>query len=143
MRDYRTRTAQTVHDHRTGRKCDDKNCRGDLEDSIINFGENLKKEILDEGFSQSAHADLMLAMGSSLRVTPAADMVVETNNNQGQVVIINLQKTPLDVYARLVIHAKIDDVFDLLMPKLSLKIPEFNLSRWLKVKIDSSEITSS
>lgn len=135
LRDFRVRNAQKVHDHKTGRKCDNSECKGDLYDSIINFGENLKKEILEEGFGQAAHADLMLAMGSSLRVNPAAEMVVETANHGGRVVIVNLQKTPLDAYADFIIHAKIDDMFELLMQKLNLKIPEFNLNRWLKVTL--------
>jgi hypothetical protein len=45
MRDFRVRNAQKVHDHKTGRKCDDAKCNGPLEDSIINFGENLNEEI--------------------------------------------------------------------------------------------------
>ena len=45
MRDFRVRNAQKVHDHKTGRKCDDVKCSGPLEDSIINFGENLNEEI--------------------------------------------------------------------------------------------------
>jgi hypothetical protein len=45
MRDFRVRNAQKVHDHKTGRKCDDVKCGGSLEDSIINFGENLNEEI--------------------------------------------------------------------------------------------------
>lgn len=40
LRDFRTRNAQNVKEHKTGRKCDQ--CQGDLHDSIINFGENLK-----------------------------------------------------------------------------------------------------
>ena len=41
MRDFRVRNAQKDKDHKTGRNCDDRACGGDLEDSIINFGENL------------------------------------------------------------------------------------------------------
>ena len=47
LRDYRTRTAKNVHDHKTGRKCE---CKGDLYDSIINFGENLPEKELNDGF---------------------------------------------------------------------------------------------
>lgn len=36
MRDFDT--CMGNFDHRTGRKCDDPNCREDLYDSIINFG---------------------------------------------------------------------------------------------------------
>jgi NAD-dependent SIR2 family protein deacetylase len=50
LRDYRTRTAKSVHDHLTGRSCDNKKCNGKLKDSIINFGENLDEETLENGF---------------------------------------------------------------------------------------------
>jgi NAD-dependent SIR2 family protein deacetylase len=81
--------------------------------------------VLNKGFSEGKKADLMLCMGSSLRVTPAADIPCETVEHGGQLVIINLQKTPLDKMAKLVIHAKIDDVVEILMEKLKLGIPKF------------------
>lgn len=88
MRDYRTRTAKTVHNHMTGRICEIPDCKGKLKDSIINFGENLPEKDLELGFAQSQLADLHVCLGSSLRVTPAADMPVETINNGGKLVII-------------------------------------------------------
>lgn len=39
LRDFRVRNAQEVHDHKTGRKCDDSLCGGELMDTIINFNE--------------------------------------------------------------------------------------------------------
>jgi len=51
MRDYRVRTAQQVHEHKTGNKCDDPKCKGNLKDSIINFNENLDEEVLERGFN--------------------------------------------------------------------------------------------
>lgn len=59
---------------RTIRKCDDPECRGELWDSIINFGENLPEKELNDSFDEAEKADLCLAMGSSLRVTPAANI---------------------------------------------------------------------
>lgn len=129
LRDFRTRTAQTVHDHKTTRKCDDNACKGQLLDSIINFGENLPERELDDGFKHSEKSDLQLILGSSLRVTPAADMPAETAKKGGKLVIVNLQKTPLDSVAALRINAMCDDVMVLLMKKLSLNIPEFQLER--------------
>ena len=41
MRDMRVRNAQSVKEHKTGRKCDTPDCNGDLKDTIINFGESL------------------------------------------------------------------------------------------------------
>lgn len=46
-----------------------------------------------------------------------------------RLVIVNLQCTPLDALAKLIIHAKTDDVSRLLMAKLGLQIPEFKLKR--------------
>jgi len=74
LRDYRTRTALAVHDHKTGRFCDDPKCGGELYDTIINFEENLPQRDMDLGFAHCGEADLCLALGSSLVVTPAADM---------------------------------------------------------------------
>ena len=68
-----------------------------------------------------------------MRVTPAADMPLETVNNNGQIVIVNLQATPLDKYA-FRINGMIDDVMKLLMEKLALDIPPFRLERRLAIR---------
>ena len=132
MRDFRVRSAQKVHDHETGRFCEDNNCKGPLIDSIINFGENLNEKILEDGFENSAKSDLCLAMGSSLTVTPAADMP-KTTSKSGKLVIVNLQKTPLDSRAAMKIHAFCDTVMQMLMERLGLEIPEFKLVRRLRI----------
>jgi NAD-dependent SIR2 family protein deacetylase len=49
MRDRKVRTAAKVHDHDTGRVCDDPSCGGSLRDTIINFGENLPSAPLNRG----------------------------------------------------------------------------------------------
>ena len=49
MRDFGVRNAQKVHEHKTGRKCDDPHCGGDLKDTIINFNEDLNELILETG----------------------------------------------------------------------------------------------
>lgn len=59
-------------------------------DSIINFGENLPEKDLDDGFTHSQVADLHLVLGSSLRVTPAADMPAQTAKLGKNLVIVNL-----------------------------------------------------
>jgi NAD-dependent SIR2 family protein deacetylase len=69
-----------------------------------------------------------------MRVQPAAEMAEVTATrpkNKGKIVIVNLQKTPLDHAAYMNIHCKIDDFFAILMQKLQLPIPEFKLERWV------------
>ena len=87
MRDYRTRTALEVHDHKTGRKCDNPKCGGDLYDTIVNFEENLPERDINLGFEHCGKADLCLALGSSLVVTTAADMPAQSAKN-GKLVIV-------------------------------------------------------
>lgn len=60
MRDFRVRNAQKVHDHETGRKCE--NCGGMLYDTIINFSENLPEKALTDGFAHSKKSDLCLIL---------------------------------------------------------------------------------
>merc|ERR1712223_1762885 len=149
MRDYRCRNSlrkQKVHDHRTGRLCSIPKCRGKLHDTIINFGEDLNQDILDKAQENTDQCDVMLALGSSLTVTPAADLPEEVGDrwveqkDKGQkptdhLVIVNLQKTPLDDVCSLRIFAKIDDVMVPLMKELGLEIPEWKLQRFMKVTV--------
>ena len=50
LRDFNVRTARLVHDHKTGRFCDNPKCHGPLVDSIINFGESLPSYELEESY---------------------------------------------------------------------------------------------
>ena len=93
------------------------------------------------GFLHSSISDLHLVMGSSLTVSPANQMPKDTIKKGGKLVIINLQKTPLNNIASLVIHAKVDDVIDLLMSKLGLKIPEWKITRRLLVNLEGDTLT--
>ena len=90
MRDYRVRTSDKVKEHLTGRKCDTTGCRGDLRDTMVNFGESLNQNKLEEAGSKAITSDLLLSLGSSMRVAPAPNMVNYTKSAGGKVVIINL-----------------------------------------------------
>ena len=108
MRDFRVRDAKNAYDHKTSRICDNKKCNGQLYDSIINFNENLKPEIIQGATKTGMNSDLMLCLGSSMRVSPANLIPVNMKMmNGGKYVIVNLQATPLDGSADLVIHARI------------------------------------
>jgi NAD-dependent SIR2 family protein deacetylase len=123
MRDMRVRNAKSTKEHRTGRKCDNPSCQGPLKDTIINFNENLNDNILEMGFQMAGASDLILCMGSSMRVSPACEMPVSTVQNGGNLVMINLQKTPIDGHATLILNGKCDDIMRLLMKKLDYDVP--------------------
>ena len=84
---------------------------------------------MKDGFDNSKKADVCLSLGSSLRVTPAADMPAMVGERNKKLVIVNLQKTPLDSIAFLCIHAFCDTVMEKLAKKLELTIPKFILIR--------------
>jgi NAD-dependent SIR2 family protein deacetylase len=130
FRDFGVRISYKARTHETNRFCE---CGAPLYDSIIDFGEMLPKKAINDGYEQSAEADLCLCLGSSLRVSPAADMPVETTRKGGKLVIVNLQKTPIDDRG-IVIHGMIDTVMTKLMLKLNIEIPKFILKRRIAVK---------
>jgi mono-ADP-ribosyltransferase sirtuin 6 len=118
--------AKCPADHFTGRFC---SCGGRLLNSTIDFGQNLPEMPLERARQNSIAADLHLALGSSLRVQPACDQPATTAKQGGKLVIVNLQKTPLDDLATLRIFAKTDTVMEMLMARLSIPIPDFRLQR--------------
>lgn len=128
----------TVLDHRTGRKC--ARCGGVLHDSIINFGEDLPAEPLRRAFDNAKRADLCLVLGSSLTVTPANDVpaAVCRRKRNAQLVICNLQETPLDYLSEPRIHSNADDLMTRVMDKLGIPIPAFVLHRRLFVELVST-----
>lgn len=70
-------------------------------------------------------------MGSSLTVTPAADVPKEVSK-KGRLIIVNLQATPLDKYAYMKINGLCDDVMKRLAESLKLKVKDFILKRLIK-----------
>jgi NAD-dependent SIR2 family protein deacetylase len=98
----------------------------------INFGENLPERDLEMGFDGAARADLCLALGSSLTVTPAASIPEQVARRGRRLVIVNLQPTPLDGIAAMRINGLMDDVMRRLAEKLEVDIPPFLLRRHLR-----------
>jgi mono-ADP-ribosyltransferase sirtuin 6 len=128
---------QSVHDHRTGRKCT--RCGGTLHDTIINFSEPLPERELTLACEHASKADLCLVLGSSLTVTPAneiPEMVGKRRRRGAKLVICNLQATPLDGMAELRVYAKTDELMVRVMRELELEIPAFVLERRLGVTVE-------
>jgi NAD-dependent SIR2 family protein deacetylase len=139
LRDFRTRTSGQVHDHATDRKCT--KCGSILYDSIINFGESLPKHELESSFDHARRADVCLVLGSSLRVTPAANIPMIVGQQGGKLAIGNLQPTPLASLAKLNIHTMCDDLMKRLMAKLDIPIPEWELHRRIRITIKQQTVS--
>ncbi|RUS72897.1 hypothetical protein EGW08_019342 [Elysia chlorotica] len=81
--------------HRTGRKCEKKSCNGYLKDTIINFKDHLEENILDTAFTAARACDLMICLGTTLTVNPAAG-IVDLIKRPHRIVICNRQPTKRD-----------------------------------------------
>lgn len=80
-------------------------CSGTLRTATVLFGEALPPVALQTAVAVARAADLMLVIGSSLAVNPAARLPTIARENGANVIIINREPTPQDAAANLVIHA--------------------------------------
>ena len=85
-------------------------CGGPMASSVVEFGQSLPQHDLDDAYCHSKRADLFLAVGSTLVVTPAANMPRVALQAGARLVIINQGETPLDSAAHLRFEEKISDV---------------------------------
>ncbi len=76
-------------------------CGGKLASSVVNFGQPLPQKALEDSYWHSENCDLFVVVGSSLVVTPAADMPKVAVQSAARLVIINQGETPLDHVAHL------------------------------------------
>ena len=84
-------------------------CGGRLKHATISFGQMLPPDVLMEATRWSRDADLMLAIGSSLVVTPAADLPRVAKERGARLVIINREETPLDRLADVTLRGSIGE----------------------------------
>jgi NAD-dependent deacetylase len=89
-------------------------CGGRLKHATISFGQMLPPDVLMEATRWSRDADLLFAIGSSLVVTPAADLPRIAKERGARLVIINRDPTPLDGLADAVIRSAIGETLTLL-----------------------------
>ena len=71
-------------------------CGGRLISSVVNFGDSLPRGELALAEHHARRCDLMLVLGSSLMVQPAASLVGLALRSRRRVVLINQGKTPYD-----------------------------------------------
>jgi len=76
-------------------------CGGAYKPDITFFGEMLPERAFDGAVALAQKADLMLVLGSSLTVHPAASIPPLTVRAGGELVMVNAQPTPLDRMATL------------------------------------------
>jgi len=89
-------------------------CGGILKSDTISFGQALVPEVIDRAMLAASQAEVLLAIGSTLQVFPAAGVVPVAREAAARVVIINNQPTPMDPLADVLMREPIGE----LLPRL-------------------------
>jgi len=93
-------------------------CGGIIKSATISFGENLVPEDLDRSQRAAAHAEVFLALGTSLGVYPAAGLPEIALRNGARLIIVNAEETPFDHVADAVVREQLERVLPALVAKI-------------------------
>jgi len=89
-------------------------CGGILKSDTISFGQPLVPEVIERAMRAAGEAEVLLAVGSTLQVFPAAGVVPAAHAAGAHIVIINNQPTPMDSLAEVLLRGPIGE----LLPQL-------------------------
>jgi NAD-dependent deacetylase len=85
-------------------------CHGFLRPNVVLYGEALPSDALKKADRLMQDVELFIVLGSSLQVSPANQFPMMAKERGARLVIVNLEPTPLDSYADLVVHHSIGNV---------------------------------
>jgi len=85
-------------------------CNGPLKEATISFGQPMPEKEMAEAERRAQTCDLMLTLGSSLVVYPAAYLPQYARQAGARMIIINMTQTPFDHLADVAIHGKTGEV---------------------------------
>jgi NAD-dependent deacetylase len=89
-------------------------CGGILKSATISFGQALEPAVLNAAISAAQACDVLLAVGTSLSVHPAAGLCDLALGSGARLVIINAEPTPYDEVA----HAVLREPIGAVLPRL-------------------------
>ena len=85
-------------------------CGGLLKPATVSFGQPLPPRVMQQAQAAAENCDLLLAVGSSLVVEPAASIPRLAKRAGARLVIVNREATALDSIADMVVHGEIGAV---------------------------------
>ncbi len=97
-------------------------CKGFLKDATISFGQPMPEEETTEAMRRVQACDLMLTLGSSLVVYPAAYLPRYAHEAGAKLIIINMAATPLDHLADVVIRGKTGEVLREIVEEVKIRL---------------------
>ncbi len=90
-------------------RCPD--CEGLIKPNVVLFSEPLPANVFEEAKQELLESDLLIVIGTSLSVFPAAALPSLVSFNNTPVIIINEEPTSLDSSASIVINGKSGEIF--------------------------------
>ncbi|MDP2293176.1 MAG: Sir2 family NAD-dependent protein deacetylase [Actinomycetota bacterium] len=90
-------------------------CGGVIKSDTILFGQNLVPHVIDAAMTAAERCDLVLAVGSSLSVFPAANVVPRAKSAGARVVIVNGEPTKMDRFADSVLIGQLSELLPALV----------------------------
>ena len=85
-------------------------CAGLVKSATVSFGQQLFPGVVEAAADLIARADLVVVIGSSLQVYPAAALPMQAVDAGARLVIINDEPTPFDAMADLVVRGRAGEV---------------------------------
>ena len=85
-------------------------CGGILKSATISFGQNLDPDTIMRAEAAAISGEVLLTIGTSLGVYPAAGLVPLAHSHGASVVIVNAEPTPFDRIAAAVVRGSISEV---------------------------------
>jgi NAD-dependent deacetylase len=90
-------------------------CGGILKSDTISFGQALVPEVIERAMTVSDECDVILAVGSTLSVFPAANCVPRAKAGGASVIIVNGAETAMDRYADWLLVGPIGEILPALV----------------------------
>jgi NAD-dependent deacetylase len=85
-----------------------------LKPTVVLFGEPMPVDAVQSAYALAAQADVMLVVGTSLAVYPAAEVPLVAVRAGASMVVVNAEPTPFDGFAEVVIHGRSGEI----LPKI-------------------------
>lgn len=114
-----------------------------MRDQVLDWDDALPEAELRASEAHSRRADVALTLGTSLQIKPACDLPLKTLRAGGALAIVNLQTTPHDRRARVLLRRRADDVMRALCRGLGLRLPAYERVDRLRVRHVSGNVASS
>jgi NAD-dependent deacetylase len=90
-------------------------CGGILKPATVSFGQAMPERETALAFEHAQRCEAFLVIGSSLVVYPAATLPVRAVESGARLVIVNLEPTPCDELAEVVLHGKAGEIMSALL----------------------------